>query len=66
MKGKIGILVPELYTKGQLHPSTFKTANLVPQLLFLGQTRPYTNMWPHIGMKLIQKVHFTLGSLLSL
>jgi hypothetical protein len=64
-EGKIGFLVLELCTKGQLRPSTFKTTNLVPQLSFLGQTLPYTNMWLHIGMKLIQKVHFTLGSLLS-
>jgi hypothetical protein len=59
---KIGILVLKLCAKGQLRPSTFKTANLVPQLSFLGQTLSYTNMWLHIGMKLIQKVHFTLGS----
>jgi hypothetical protein len=40
--GEIGILVPQLYTKGQFRASTFKTANLDPQLIFLGQTRPYT------------------------
>jgi hypothetical protein len=54
-KKNISILVPDLCTKGHLRPSTF----------VFGQTRPYTNMWLHIGMKLIKKVHFTLGSILS-
>jgi len=36
-KGKIDILVPQLLSEGQVHPSTF---NIVPQLLFLGQTYP--------------------------
>jgi hypothetical protein len=35
--------------------------NSVPQLQFLGQIRPYTNMWLYIGMKLIQKVHLPLA-----
>jgi len=36
-KDKIDILVPQLLSEGQVHPSTF---NIVPQLLFLGQTYP--------------------------
>ena len=32
--GKIDILVPQLYPEGQVRPSTFKLANIVPQLLF--------------------------------
>jgi hypothetical protein len=42
--GKIGVLVPQLWSEGQLHPLTFKLANIVPQLSFLGQTRPYVDI----------------------
>jgi hypothetical protein len=42
--GKIGDLVPEFYSKDQVRPSTFKSANLIPQLLFLGQTHPCANV----------------------
>ena len=34
-KGKIGILVPQLYPEGQVRHSTFKLAYIVPQLFFL-------------------------------
>jgi len=40
-KGKISILVPQLSTKGQVGPSTLKSANPVLHL-FLGQVRPLT------------------------
>jgi hypothetical protein len=33
-QGEIGNLVPQLYPEGQVRPSTFKLANIVPQLLF--------------------------------
>ena len=35
--GKIDILILQLHSKSQVRPSTFKKANLVSQLLFLGQ-----------------------------
>jgi hypothetical protein len=40
INGKIATLVPKLFMKGQLRPSTFKVVNLVPQFSFLGQIRP--------------------------
>jgi hypothetical protein len=68
-KGKIGVLVPQLWSEDQLHPSTFKLANIVPQLSFLGQTRPYVDIVLynniiilHNNMIFMQKVLFTLGS----
>ena len=41
-RGKIGILVPQLSTKGQVSPLTLKSVNPVLQFLFLGQVRPLT------------------------
>ena len=38
--GKIGILVPQLWFEVKVGFSTFRLANLVPQLLFLSQTHP--------------------------
>ena len=46
-KGKIATLVLQLCSKGQIGPSTFKKTNLVPQLLFLGQICPYTDVMLH-------------------
>jgi hypothetical protein len=60
--GKIVTLVPKLSMKGQLRPSTFKVVNLVPQLSFLGQIRPCIGVVLHISTRLMQKIHFTLGS----
>jgi hypothetical protein len=48
--GKIGTLVLQLYSNGQFGPSTFKKTNLVPQLLFLGQICPYTDVMLHNTM----------------
>jgi hypothetical protein len=66
--GKIGILVPQLWSEGQLHPSTFKLANIVPQLLFVGQTRPYVDIILHNNiiilhnnMRFMQKVLLPLA-----
>ena len=50
-KGKIGILVPQLYPEGQVCHSTFKLANIVPQLLFSDQTRPMLILWSIIWDK---------------
>ena len=40
--GKIDKFIPQLSTKGQVGPSTFKLANLVPKVLFLGHIHPLT------------------------
>ena len=36
LEGRIDIFVPSLYLEGQIHSSTSKMINLIPQLLFLG------------------------------
>jgi hypothetical protein len=51
--------------KGSTSSLNFQNGQFSPSTFVFGQTRPYTNMWLHMGMKLIQKVHFALGSLLS-
>jgi hypothetical protein len=60
---------PQLWSEGQLHPSTFKLANIVPQLSFLGQTHPYVDIILynniiilHNNMRFMKKILFTLGS----
>ena len=53
--GKIGVMIPRLHFEDQVGPLTFKKANLIPQLLFLGQIHPYTNVM----------LHNTLGHFLS-
>jgi len=58
-------LGPLLCLKGQVRPSTFKMENLIPQLLFLGQTCPCTYVTLHIGMRLMQKVIFAPAFFLS-
>ena len=55
-KGKIGVFVPQLCLEGQVRPSTFRYVNLVPELLFLGQTHPYADVVLHINMMLMRKV----------
>ena len=60
-----GVLVLQLYSKGQVHPSTFKKTNLVPQLLYLGQIHPYINVMLHNTMRLMRKFLFTLCYFLS-
>lgn len=59
--GKIDILVLQLYSKDQVHLSSFKKINLVPQLLYLGQIHPYINVMLHNTMRITRKVLFTLG-----
>ena len=44
IKGKIAKMVPKLFTRGQVHPRTFKRVNIVPQLCFLAQTCPCANV----------------------
>ena len=51
--GKIDILVPQLYSEGQAGPSTFKLANLNPQLLFLVQTCPCGDVALPTNMRLM-------------
>jgi hypothetical protein len=46
------MLVLKLCSKGQLRPSIFRLATLIPQLLILGQTHSYAYMGLHINMKL--------------
>ena len=46
---------------GQVHPSTFKKINLIPQILFLGQIYSYINIMIHNTMRLIWRVLFTLA-----
>jgi len=41
-----------------VYPLTFKSANPVPRLLFLGQTYPYANVALQNGMRLMLKVLF--------
>jgi hypothetical protein len=36
VEGKIGILIPQLYPKGQIRSLAFKLANIVAQLSFWG------------------------------
>jgi hypothetical protein len=48
--GKICILVPKLYREGQLHPSNFRSVNLVYNLSILNQTHHCAKL----NMKLIQ------------
>ena len=55
--GKIATVILQLCSKGQVGPSTFKKTNLVPQLLFLGQICPYTDVMLHNTMRLILKSH---------
>ena len=59
-------LVLQLCSEGQLHPLTIRLANLVPQLLFLGQTHPCADTMLHFSMRLMWKVHFTLSSFPSM
>jgi hypothetical protein len=61
--GKIAVLLPQLWPEGQVHPSTFKSANIVPQLLFLSQSHPYADIILHNNMRFMPKVLFSLGSL---
>jgi len=51
LKGKIATLILQLCSKGQVAPSTFKKINLVPQLLFLGQTCPYIDVMLYNTMR---------------
>jgi len=64
--GKIDVMVPQLHSEGQIRPLTFKKINSVPQLLFLSQIHPYTNVMLHNTMRLMWKVLLTLDYFLSL
>ena len=58
-KGKIDMLVSQLWFEGQVHPSS---ANIAPQLSFLSYTHPYADIILYSNMRFMQKVLFSLGS----
>jgi hypothetical protein len=53
-------LKSKLRTKNQPRPSTLKMTNSVPQLAFLGQTRPCVDVVLYVSIKIMQKVHLPL------
>ena len=57
-KGKIAKMVPKLFTRGQVHPRTFKRVNMVPQLCFLAQTCPCADVVLQGAMRWMWNVHF--------
>ena len=57
-QGKIAKMVPKLFTRGQVHPRTFKRVNMVPQLCFLAQTCPCADVVPQGAMRWMWNVHF--------
>ena len=58
--GKIAKMVPKLFTRGQVHPRTFKRVNMVPQLCFLAQTCPCADVVLQGAMRWMWNVHFCL------
>jgi hypothetical protein len=60
--GKMAILIPELCTKDQFGPSTFKLANLILKLSFLSQIGSCANVVLYISIRQMQNGPFTLSS----